>query len=464
MSTVLAVRPAEPERIDQLISALRCKRPECRCRAARKQSHLLHCPAHDDREACLELKVEKGELVFKCSAGCKPDDILNALRRQGLWEGRATPPERPVTSYAGCTIDKLVSKFNLWPDDLREVGLRDTVYQGVPAVEIPYHDEKGNVVAVRYQLAPEGDGSHLRWREGDEPMLYGLVNLWVHPDQRHYLLVESEVDCWTIWQEGYCALAVPTPGMWRAEWDDKLLGLELSIWVSHDTEEMVTRPGFSHYKVYVLENQPWQTVTEFMLEAEQNREDGRKLLHDLWEAQVPVKDFLRMEEIINEKSIRERAEPVENAPDPLQLVADEIKRLGYGGEIRPALIVYLAATSRLLKLRAGSMAVHVILIGPPSAGKSWTIRSVLQLLPENAYHVIDAGSDRVFIYDPEPLKHRVLVFGEADSLPTSEDNTAASALRNLLQDNYLHYDVVERSAETGSSQVRVIEKKARRFC
>jgi hypothetical protein len=109
-------------------------------------------------------------------------------------------------------------------------------------------------------------------------------------------------------------------------------------------------------------------------------------------------------------------------------------------------------------MHAGTMPVHLLLIGPPSVGKSYTINTVLKLLPRSAYHEVDAGSPRVLIYDTADLQHRVLLFGEADSLPAGEDNPAASAIRNLLQDHHLHYKVVERNKETKAYGVRDIAK------
>ncbi len=149
-------------------------------------------------------------------------------------------------------------------------------------------------------------------------------------------------------------------------------------------------------------------------------------------------------------ALEEQAATVLNADDTLHLVGIQIKSQGYGGDLKAPLIVYLAFTSRLLKMRTGSMPVHLLLHGPASAGKSYTIKVVIQLLPPEAYHTIDAGSPRVLIYDPAPLKHRALIFGEADSLPAGEDNPAASAVRNLTQDGQLHYSVVtQNTSNTG---------------
>ena len=78
--------------------------------------------------------------------------------------------------------------------------------------------------------------------------------------------------------------------------------------------------------------------------------------------------------------------------------------------------------------------------------------------------MIDAGSPRVLIYEKPDLRHRVVVFGEADSLPAGEDNPAASAVRNLLQEHELRYKVVVRDGETGSTSCRKSSVPGRPSC
>jgi hypothetical protein len=122
------------------------------------------------------------------------------------------------------------------------------------------------------------------------------------------------------------------------------------------------------------------------------------------------------------------------------------------------MIVYLAFTSRLLAMRPGAMPVHLLLTGPPSAGKSYTVQTNLKLFPPEAFHIVDAGSPRTLIYDQADLRHRAVIFGEADSLPAGEDNPAASAIRNLLQDHQLRYSVTVRDPDTGNFTVREVAK------
>jgi hypothetical protein len=71
------------------------------------------------------------------------------------------------------------------------------------------------------------------------------------------------------------------------------------------------------------------------------------------------------------------------------------------------------------------MPAHLLILGAPSAGKSYSLKVALELLPEESKHELDAASPRVLIYDDAPLEHKVLIFGEADSLPAGEDNPAA---------------------------------------
>jgi hypothetical protein len=74
-------------------------------------------------------------------------------------------------------------------------------------------------------------------------------------------------------------------------------------------------------------------------------------------------------------------------------------------------------------------------------------------------------------YNGDDLVHRIVFFGEADSLPIGgsaaagssladgdSHSSAASALRNLVSEGELSYDVVERDIETGQFTTRHVRK------
>jgi hypothetical protein len=109
----------------------------------------------------------------------------------------------------------------------------------------------------------------------------------------------------------------------------------------------------------------------------------------------------------------------------------------------------ISITTRLLEMRRGSMPAHLLLLGPSSAGKNWLVTVNTISMPSSAHHVIPAGSARALIHDHADLRHRLVIFGEADSLPAGEDNPAASAIRNLLTDHHLWYALPVRNAKTG---------------
>src|SRR5262249_35838647 len=124
------------------------------------------------------------------------------------------------------------------------------------------------------------------------------------------------------------------------------------------------------------------------------------------------------------------------------LIEQAIRDAGHGGDIGPVMTGYLSATSRLLRQRLGAMPGHLLYLAQSGAGKSWNLAMVKTTLPPEAYVVFDASSPRVMIYDHRPLRQRVLLATEADSIPKDPENPATSAIRNLLQDGYLHYSVV----------------------
>jgi hypothetical protein len=88
---------------------------------------------------------------------------------------------------------------------------------------------------------------------------------------------------------------------------------------------------------------------------------------------------------------RAEAKEVLEHDDPLALIDRAIVEQRYGGDRRPARVVSLAGTTRVLRLRRGGMLSHLLLIGPPSAGKSFTVKVVLVLFPDFAHHEIDAA-------------------------------------------------------------------------
>ena len=359
---------------------------------------------------------------------------------------------------AGLTLDGLCAAKKLPTELLQELGCRDYQRNGRTVVSIPYVDNEGRTVAVRYRKALDGE-SRFEWRRGDKVQLYGLARLFAARGLGWVLIVEGESDAWTAWHYGIPCVGIPGKAQWKGErgraWARLLEGVQAYIWQEPDAEifgESISR-DIPDAKIIVAPD-AFKDISAAHLAGV----DVAQLIDKLSTTAVPARHIQRERLNQRQRELEEQAREVLEADDPLELIRGAIVERGYGGDLQPALITYLAATGRVLAMRHGAMPVHLLLIGPPSAGKSFTLQTVLALLPADAYHVIDAGSPRVMIYDDADLEHRVVVFGEADSLPAGEDNPAASAVRNVMTDHYLHYATTVRDPDTGDFTVREVEK------
>jgi hypothetical protein len=116
-----------------------------------------------------------------------------------------------------------------------------------------------------------------------------------------------------------------------------------------------------------------------------------------------------------------------------------LPEIGLVGEDENALLIYLAATSRLL-----DNPVSVAVKGPSAGGKSWTVERVLQFFPDEAYHALSAMSERALVYSKEPLKNRMLVIFEAAGMT---GDFTSYLIRSLLSEGCVRYETVESTSE-----------------
>ena len=351
-------------------------------------------------------------------------------------------------------MEELSARKRLDPAILAARSVRDVRRNGVRMLEIPYRDTDQSVVSVRYR-----DGAGFRWRGGDKVRLYGLERLAAIRETGWVLLVEGESDTWTADAFGIPALGIPGKATWRPEWRLHLEGLDVVLWQEPDAADLTARLGrdLPDARIIVAPE-----GTKDISDAHIGGRDVAALVNELRASAPTAADLVARQRADAAAAalpeIELRAAPVLACPDPLDLVESTIRAGGYGGDVRPVLVVYLAATTRLLGTRPGATPTHVLLVGAPSAGKSYTLTAALALLPPEATHSMEAGSPRTLIYDDAELVHRVVVFPEADSLPAGEDNPAASAVRALLSEGRLAYKVTVRDPESGDFAVRVIEK------
>ena len=416
----------------------------------RQGSIMARCPAHEDRDPSLSVKTgDDGRVLLKCFAGCAVESIVSAIgltvadlyeRREATIQPvrqRANNPK--TTSPTGVTLAEYAKAKSLPEEFLRGVNLTEITYLGQSVLRIPYYSPDGSERAVQFRLSLDAKGDRFRWRRGSKPVPYGLNRLTPAPST--ITLVEGCSDSQTLWYHDQPALGVPGATMWRAEWDTWLDGIDtiyvviepdrggeaVTDWIARasfrDRVRLVRLDGVKDPSdLYLLDPAAFLTRWQAALDAAPS-----------WTDQTAAKtavgaaaDFALAKELLMDPQLMTR-------------VAYALRLNGYAGDVRPALLAFLAVVSRLL-----GRPQNLAFVALSSAGKSFVVEAALALHPAEAVFVMRAGSALALVYADESFEHRVVLVAEADSIP--EDGPAASAIRALAADNEMAYDVVEKDA------------------
>jgi len=426
------------------------------------------CPAHEDQHNSLSVHNRNGRWLLNCHAGCGWEEIIGALGidASALFDASAggvggsiptynrataqprtkssklSAAERRLTvslSAAGLTLHQYAAAKGITADFLKACGVSEFNYNHKPALRIPYLGPDGEELAVRFRIALDGD--RFRWKSGSKPCLYGLIRIGDAKAAGYVVLVEGESDVHTLWHHGIPAIGLPGATSWRedrdAEWFDGIETIYVVIepdkgghsvrkWLAQSAMRARARllqlsakdPSAMHitdpagfmkaWQVTLLGAIPW-TAMEANERAEEQAE--------AWEL---CANLARAENILAEF---DRA----------------LGTVGLVGERRVAKLIYLAVTSRL-----SDRPVSIVVKGPSSGGKSFTVESVLRFFPCEAFHALTAMSDRALAYSTEPLKHRHLVIYEAAGMAS---DFATYLIRSLLSEGRLRYETVEKTRD-----------------
>src|SRR5215217_3082323 len=319
-----------------------------------------------------------------------------------------------------------------------------------PVVRIPYPDEDGQEVAVRYRVSLNGK-EKFRWRSSDRPCLYSLRLLDEACKAGYVVLVEGESDCHTLWYHEIPALGIPGATSWRNEWSSALEGIEkVYVMVEPDRGgealwERLSGSGLKE-KLYQVKLENANDVSELHLE---DPEAFTSRFEEALRGAMAWLDIAESEAQKRAQQAWERCEDLAHEEDILGLFAEELKRLGVAGESSTAKILYLALTSRLL-----TKPVSVAVKGTSSSGKSYLVERTLNYFSESAYYALTAMSERALAYSEEPISHRFLVVYEAAGL---SGDFQTYLIRSLLSEGRLRYEVVEKTSE--GLKPRLIERE-----
>ncbi|MDC7223327.1 MAG: hypothetical protein PQJ60_06265, partial [Spirochaetales bacterium] len=149
----------------------------------------------------------------------------------------------------------------------------------------------------------------------------------------------------------------------------------------------------------------------------------------------------------------ERKEALTLLKDPnlFDRIVTDTETLGYVGEEENKILMYLAASSRLM-----DDPISVIVISQSAAGKSYLIDTVKKLIPREDVLSMTSLSDQALNYLPEEaLLHKFLIMGEA-----VHSDAVDHQMREMLSAQELSRLVTTKDEKTGKMTSKLVRKKA----
>jgi hypothetical protein len=434
------------------------------------------CPAHQDSTPSLSVRAgNDGGVALKCFAGCTTaqivaelgltvDDLLvenigAARQRKGGVGGKGPPRNngstRQRSAGSGLTLAQYAAAKRLPAEFLSGLGMREVPYFGAPALEITYRDSAGQAGPVRYRLllerGPEGD-DRFRWKKGSKPLPYGLWRLERALSAGYMVLVEGESDAQTLWFRGIPALGLPGATAWRDEWTTFLDGFAtVYAVVEPDKGGESFRAALTasplRDRLRFISLAPHKDVSALHVS---NPEGFKAALEAALQSSIPAVEAIEREHQEQAAAAWEKCKELAESPRILDLFVSRMSAMGAVGEDRAAKLIYLCMVSRLF-----DRPVSAVVKGPSAAGKSYTAGQVLLFFPPTAFYSLSGMSERFLVYDPEPLKHRMVIIAEASAL---EDGFGVYLVRTLLSEGRLIYGTVDKD-ENGQIRGRRVEKE-----
>jgi hypothetical protein len=143
------------------------------------------------------------------------------------------------------------------------------------------------------------------------------------------------------------------------------------------------------------------------------------------------------------------------APDLMERAVQRVQSMGVVNESELIKLIYVAATSRVLK-----QPINPLVKGASSGGKSFTTTRTLDLIGPEFVNYLTSSSALSLVYDDSPLAHTILVIYEANQLQADENSMFAMLLRTLISEGRLvHQTTVEDPSSRTGRRVERIERE-----
>ena len=351
---------------------------------------------------------------------------------------------RDRVNNQGLTLDDYANYTRLPCQFLENLGVMQRNRDNKPYLQIPYSDDNGNEVAVRYRWTLQGV-RRFTWKSNSKIIPYGLWRLKVLQCctdkggvKKEIILVEGESDCHTLWHHKIDALGIPGASTWKSEWSTFLEGCDVYIWQKPDDSgrrfiEIIGKDIPEAKALVPPQNR--KDVSECHIQGD----DIPALLQNMKSTAKTVREIQNEQLGVQAREAEKIAEPLLKSQNILDDVVRLCRELGLVGEERNAKLIYLALTSRLLETL-----INLVMKGLSSGGKSFTLETVLKAFPGSAYYALSSMSDRALVYFEEPMSHRYLILYEASGLAS---DLASYIIRSLLSEGRIRYLTVEKTPD-----------------
>ncbi len=157
------------------------------------------------------------------------------------------------------------------------------------------------------------------------------------------------------------------------------------------------------------------------------------------ESKDDVPDEYAPVEVTGERA--EVAKELLQRPSFLYEVLQTVARIGLVQEEANALLTYLAGSSRCL-----DDPINLMVMGESATGKSQVILTVLELFPNEEKLVLVGMTPKAIIYDPRPLRHKIIVL-----LELAGGEAANLHIRTFQSEKLIKYNTVEKDPITGKN-------------
>jgi hypothetical protein len=423
------------------------------------------CPAHADRNPSLSVtRGRNGSAIVKCFSGCDYRDVLQAL---GGGESHY-PPKRSTPMHhkektvnlngsggervlEGLTLEALAKAKGIPVNKLSSFGLTEFFYTGKTAVKIPYCNRNGEEEAARFRHSIRGPKKRFSWRKGSAPMLYGLERIG---NSREVTIVEGESDCWTLWLHSFPALGVAGNSNWKEERDAHFFDDMVRIYVV--IENGKSGKGTLRW----LSDSKIKDKAFLIFLGEADDPSGYYLQAPAWFADnwtkamdtaIPFSEWKEKEDNQEAVNLQEMAkvalkecESLAYSKDILLKLDQKIREVGFVGDTTLVRGIFLALCSRILKTP-----IHVLIKGPSSGSKSFTLKAALHFFREREdFIAFTAASEKALIHSTTSIANKFLVIHEGGY----ESELLSMIYRSLLSEGHIKYLVTEKDEKTGQSQ------------